>query len=268
MLADPGDCIGIWDMNAPTKPAPARAQKTSIRGHLDGASDYLGFVSDITMASGLIVIAAIVTGMPGWVGFQAGAVFAALILGIVVLQRQLHAAHRLSSADRVTLVRAAVAALCAGLLFHGDTATTLGWWLSALAGAALVLDGIDGWLARRTGTASAFGARFDMETDAFFILVLSGLVWQLDKVGPWVLAIGAMRYVFLACAVLLPALNAPLFPSKRRQTVCVIQVVALVVCLLPAVGAGWATVIAAGALAALIYSFAIDTIWLLTRPAR
>jgi len=252
-------------MGTQSKHVPSRAQKPSIHGHLDGASDYLGFVSDITMASGLLVITVIVAGVPGVVGFQAGAVFAALILGIVALQRHFHTEYRLSSADRVTLVRAAVAALCAGLLFHGDTATALGWWLSALAGTALVLDGVDGWLARRTGTASPFGARFDMETDAFFILVLSGLVWQLDKVGPWVLAIGAMRYAFLAAAIVLPALNEPLFPSKRRQTVCVIQVVALVVCLLPAVGSGWATLIGAGALVALTYSFAVDTVWLLTR---
>ena len=254
-------------MGTQTKHASPGAQKPSSVGHLDGASDYLGFVSDITMASGLIVVTAVVVGVPGSVGFQAGAVFAALILGIVALQKHFRTDHRLSSADRVTLVRAAVAALCAGLLFHGDTATALGWWLSALAGTALVLDGIDGWLARRTGTASAFGARFDMETDAFFILVLSGLVWQLDKVGPWVLAIGAMRYAFLAAATVLPALNEPLFPSKRRQTVCVIQVVALIVCLLPAVGSVWATIIGAGALAALTYSFAVDSIWLLARRA-
>ena len=258
--------MGFRDMGTQTKHATAQMQKPSNRGHLDATTAYLGFVSDITMATGLIVVTAVVAGVPGWVGFQAGAVFAALTLGIIALQKHFHTDHRLSSADRVTLVRAAVAALCAGFLFHGDTATALGWWLSALAGTALVLDGIDGWLARRSGTASAFGARFDMETDAFFILVLSGLVWQLDKVGPWVLAIGAMRYVFLAAATLLPALNAPLFPSKRRQTVCVIQVAALVICLLPAVGPGLATVLGAGALIALVYSFTIDVAWLLARP--
>ena len=38
---------------------------------------------------------------------------------------------------------------------------------------ALALDGVDGQVARRTGTASELGARFDMEVDAFLILVLS-----------------------------------------------------------------------------------------------
>ena len=38
---------------------------------------------------------------------------------------------------------------------------------------ALVLDAVDGRVARRTGTVHPLGARFDMETDAFLILVLS-----------------------------------------------------------------------------------------------
>ena len=59
----------------------------------------------------------------------------------------------------------------------------------ALATVALVLDGVDGRVARRTGTVSAFGARFDMEVDAFLILVLS--VCVAAQVGWWVLAIGS-----------------------------------------------------------------------------
>ena len=38
--------------------------------------------------------------------------------------------------------------------------------------------------------ASAFGARFDMETDALLLLVLAALAWQFDKAGAWVLASG------------------------------------------------------------------------------
>ncbi len=234
---------------------------------MDVKHAYLGFVSDITMATGLVVAIALLAGAPGAVTLQAVVVFAAMSLGIVALQNHLHSEHRLGPADKVTLVRAAVAAVFAGLLFHGDTASDVGWWLSVVAGIALALDGIDGWLARRTGTASAFGARFDMETDAFFILVLSCLVWQLDKVGPWVLAIGAMRYLFVGAAAVMPCLAEPLFPSKRRQAICVVQVMALVICLLPAVGSRPATAVAAVALLALIYSFSYDAVWLIRRAA-
>ena len=68
--------------------------------------------------------------------------------------------------------------------------------LVRLAAVALALDAVDGWVARRTGTVSELGARFDMEADAFLILVLSGFV--ADSLGGWVLAIGLMRYAFVA----------------------------------------------------------------------
>ena len=42
-----------------------------------------------------------------------------------------------------------------------------------LSSVALALDGVDGQVARRTRTVSALGARFDMEVDAFLVLVLS-----------------------------------------------------------------------------------------------
>ena len=68
----------------------------------------------------------------------------------------------------------------------------------------MALNGADGWVARRTRTASAFGARFDMETDALLILVLSALVWRMEKAGAWVIASGLMRYAFVAAAIAWP----------------------------------------------------------------
>ncbi|MEZ5583441.1 MAG: CDP-alcohol phosphatidyltransferase family protein [Candidatus Competibacteraceae bacterium] len=74
-----------------------------------------------------------------------------------------------------------------------------GFWLMILIAISVVLlDGVDGWLARRSNTVSDFGARFDMETDALLIAVLALLVWRLDKVGVWILLAGALRYLFVA----------------------------------------------------------------------
>ncbi len=51
----------------------------------------------------------------------------------------------------------------------------------ALAVPALILDGVDGWVARRTGTANDAGARLDMEVDAALILVLrKSIPWPDD----------------------------------------------------------------------------------------
>ena len=83
----------------------------------------------------------------------------------------------------------------------------------ALAASVAVLDGVDGWLARRTRMASAFGARFDMETDAALILVLAVLAWQFGRAGAWVLACGLLRYAFVGAGVLWPWLRSPCRPA-------------------------------------------------------
>ena len=51
------------------------------------------------------------------------------------------------------------------------------WYVVAICIGILALDGVDGWLARRFGTETAFGGRFDMEVDAGVIAVLSVLAW-------------------------------------------------------------------------------------------
>jgi phosphatidylglycerophosphate synthase len=116
-----------------------------------------------------------------------------------------------------------VAALAAGSFAH-DTPVAL---LVTLAAVALALDAVDGPVARRTGTATAFGARFDGEVDAFLILALS--VYVAPACGAWVLAIGAARYVFLAGERLLPWMRAPLPPRRWRRAVAATQGVVLTV---------------------------------------
>ena len=100
---------------------------------------------------------------------------------------------------------------------------------------AAALDGVDGALARGRGEASEFGARFDMETDALLILVLAALVWQHGKAGVWILLAGLLRYLFVAASYACPWLGAALPPSRRRQAVCVVQIVSLIGALAPLV---------------------------------
>jgi hypothetical protein len=61
---------------------------------------------------------------------------------------------------------------------------------------------------------------------------------------------------------LLPWLRRPLPPSRRRQAVCVVQGVTLLLCLLPPVSAALASLAAGLALLALLASFAADVIHL------
>jgi phosphatidylglycerophosphate synthase len=129
----------------------------------------------------------------------------------------------LGPADIVTLTRAtltcAVAALVATSLRSGELIDSSPWttMITALAGLSLVLDLVDGQVARATGTASAFGARFDGEMDAFLMLVLSA--WVAPALGWWALTIGLARYVFAAAGWILPWLRARLPPRYWRKVV-------------------------------------------------
>jgi phosphatidylglycerophosphate synthase len=193
------------------------------------------------------------------------------VLAAVVLRNlpEAVAGSGIGPANRVTLGRATlVVAVVALTVWPGPLSARGHWWILTLSVAAMALDGVDGQIARRTRSESAFGARFDMEIDALLLLALSAVVWQSGKVGVWVLMIGAIRYLFVLAGVVLPAMQRPLPPSFRRKTVCVVQGVALVACVAPIFSAGMATAASAAALLLLTYSFAVDTWWLFRVPLR
>lgn len=178
-----------------------------------------------------------------------------------------HPHARLGAANVITLGRlvltCALAAYLAAPLALRDPAT--GWTVAALCVVALALDGVDGWAARRSGLSSAFGARFDMETDAFLGAVLALLVWLSGKAGVWVLALGGLRYLWIAGGLVMPWLSAPLPESLRRKTVCVIQIAALAALVSPALVPPLSGPVAAMATALLVWSFAVDGLWLWRR---
>ncbi|MEM7443448.1 MAG: CDP-alcohol phosphatidyltransferase family protein [Pseudomonadota bacterium] len=161
----------------------------------------------------------------------------------------------------LTLSRTVIVCAMAGVLVAGLVAPWA-WPMVVVASIALILDGFDGWAARRFAISSRFGARFDMEIDALCLLVLSVMVFDLGKVGPIVLLIGLARYGFVVAGWLWPALERPLPPSARRKTVCVVQGIVLTVCLAPIIPTWLATPAVLAALALLVYSFTVDTIWL------
>jgi phosphatidylglycerophosphate synthase len=172
-------------------------------------------------------------------------------------------------ANRVTLFRTTLILPVAALLVTpGSIAGSTAWVAIAVATLALALDGVDGAVARRTGTATLFGARFDMELDAFLILALAGLVWVGTPLGPWVLWIGLIRYAFLLAGWLWAPLRAELPGSFRRKVVCVVQVAGLLIALAPLTPTGADRVVCATALALLAYSFGVDVRWLVRGASR
>jgi phosphatidylglycerophosphate synthase len=198
---------------------------------------------------------------------KAAAVFlAGAVLVLVGLSRH-HPFVSFGAANHVTVTRGALVALLAGLIGE-RTAIGLPALVTAAAVIIAVLDGADGWLARRTHMVSDFGARFDMETDALFIMVLAALAWQYERSGVWVLASGLLRYVFVGAGMAVPWLRQPLPPSIRRKSIAVVQVVALILTLAPFVPATMAQATAALGLCLLALSFLVDVMWLWQQAAR
>jgi len=216
------------------------------------------------MAIGLAALAAVVARElalgPTYVA-KVMAVFAVVAGLVLVNLGSHHPFARFGPANQLTLTRAAFMALLAGLI-GGQGGTAFAGLAFALAIAAALPDAVDGPVARATGMTSAFGARFDMETDAALLAVLAALAWQLDKAGPWVLASGLARYAFVAAGAVAPWLRAPLAPSFRRKLVCAVQTAALVTVLAPVLSPPVTSILAALALGLLLFSFAADVIWL------
>jgi phosphatidylglycerophosphate synthase len=168
----------------------------------------------------------------------------------------------LGPAGLVTLVRSVLvggltALVADRLLTGGNSAVAT---LVVVATVALVLDAVDGQVARRSGTASALGARFDMEVDAFLILVLSVHVALL--VGPWALAIGLMRYGFVAASWMLPWMRAALPARFSAKTVAALQGIVLVVATAEVLPRSLTVGLVTTALALLAWSFGRDVAWL------
>jgi phosphatidylglycerophosphate synthase len=212
----------------------------------------IGLVGQVTLLAGLAVSVGL--GPAGWL---VGTAYGAVLCALLTRGMDRSGTPALGPADRVTLVRATLVGAVTALSAARHPATGV---LVAIAVVALVLDGVDGAVARRSGTASRLGARFDMEVDAFLILVLSVDVARSS--GVWVLAIGAMRYGFVAASWVLPWLRRALPYRYWRKVVAAIQGMVLVAAVSGVPPRPVIIALVASALALLVESFGRYILWL------
>jgi phosphatidylglycerophosphate synthase len=191
----------------------------------------------------------------GWV-----VAMAAQVTVVDLLARGLRrsAAVCLGPANRVTLVRSVLTCTVAGLVASSFQEPVPAWLVAGPAAAALALDAVDGQVARRTGSVTRLGARFDMEVDALLILVLSGYVGR--SVGWWVLSIGLARYLLLAAQHLAPPLRGDVAPRRWRKVVAAVQGVVLVAATAGLLPGAWSSVALGVALALLAASFGTEAV--------
>jgi phosphatidylglycerophosphate synthase len=213
-----------------------------------------GAIALVTMGAALA--ATVGLSDTGWVvGIASGSA-----MTVALARGALRYGHdRMGPADWVTLVRATIAVGVAALVADSfdEPHVTL---LVTLSSVALVLDAVDGWVARRSRAPSKLGAKFDAEVDAFLILALS--VYVARSTGAWVLLIGAARYAFLAAGWWLPWMRAELPPRYWRKVVAAVQGIVLTIAAADVLPPPLIEAALAGALALLGESFGRDVWWL------
>jgi phosphatidylglycerophosphate synthase len=231
----PGDLVVTQDLRGPLVRAPAA-----------------GLGAQLLLLTALWA-AGVCLGVAGWLAGTAYALILSAALRSALRRSQ---TRKFGPANGVTLARATlvgcVTAIVAQTLAEDEPVAVL----VVIAAAALALDAVDGRIARRTGTTTPLGARFDMEVDAFLILVLS--VFVSHSFGLWVLAIGMMRYAFVAAGRLAPWLRAPLSPTRGGKTVAALQGIVLVVSAAEITPRWFTFALLALALSSLTWSFGRD----------
>lgn len=164
-------------------------------------------------------------------------------------------------ANLITLARSLLVGAVIALVVSGfsggwqDGQRALAVGLSVVA---VILDGVDGRVARRTRTSSAFGARFDVEIDSVLALALAiGLARELT---PLALVLGLARYLYLTGARIWPWLNLALPTRLSRKIIGLLGTLTLIIATAdfgpPSLGIG---VVAAGT-AVVLFSFGRDIV--------
>jgi phosphatidylglycerophosphate synthase len=168
-------------------------------------------------------------------------------------------ADGLGPANTVTLTRATLVGGVAALVTDSLAGPAPVPMLVVLTIVALLLDTVDGWVARRTGTTSRLGGLFDQEVDSFLILVLS--VYVAFATVWWVLAIGLARYAFAVAGWMLPWLRGTLPPRYWGKVVAATQAITLTVAMADVLPRSWTYVILVASAALLAESFGHSVWW-------
>ena len=206
------------DEDAPraVRPADEDALPTILRASMLGMLATAAVLGIVSATAGL--------GVAGWIAGLASGSAAGLLIATARMRSDQPSVH---PADWVTLTRAVLVAGVAGLVADSFSRPVSITALVTLSIVALVLDAVDGQVARRTSTATPLGARLDGEVDAFLILLLSITVSR--DYGWWVLAIGAARYALLLAGWLIPWLAATLPTRHWRKVVAAVEGIVLTV---------------------------------------
>jgi CDP-diacylglycerol--glycerol-3-phosphate 3-phosphatidyltransferase len=103
----------------------------------------------------------------------------------------------LGAGNALTMLRGLALGLVAGFLFSPWPPGRLAWLPALLYTASILVDYLDGYLARVTHHATRLGANLDVEFDALGILIATSLAVNYSQLPWWYLPLGLSRYLFL-----------------------------------------------------------------------
>ena len=198
------------------------------------------------------------------VGLQTQALFAAVVFYFVGSMLMIHLFRRgfphtqLGLGNFITLGRFVLVSALFSVVFGLANP----WLIIFISVFALVLDGFDGFFARRAGKVSEFGARLDMEVDSALAAVLALSLWSSGLVGIEILLLAIPRYVFAFAANIFPWMTSPLPYSLARRVISVIQIASLIGLHAPFLPEALIAPVALIVIGLLIWSFGRDMIWL------
>jgi len=168
--------------------------------------------------------------------------------------------HVFGLANAITLLRGGLYAVVAGFLVVPST-TAVAWVPALCYGAGVVLDRLDGAVARSVGEETGLGQRLDMAVDTFGFVVapLVAVLW--GQLPVWYLAISAARHVYLAGIYVRRRSGRPIHnrpDSDLGKYLAGVQMVFITVALVPAVPTGLVFAVAPAILAPSLAVFLRD----------
>ncbi len=142
----------------------------------------------------------------------------------------------LGAGNIASLFRGALIAALFGFLFLPFPEGKLAWLPGLLYTAAVLVDFLDGALARLTNHATRLGEILDMNFDGLGMLAATAIIVHYGKVPFWYLGVGLARYLFLFGIWMRVHLGKDIFPmppSVRRRGMAAVQMGFVAVMLWP-----------------------------------
>ena len=139
-------------------------------------------------------------------------------------------------ANYLTIFRGLLICELAGFIFLTPPEIRIGWIPGSLYIAVLMMDCLDGYVARLRSETSIFGEFLDRDFDALGALISVMLAAHYAKVPDWYVIVGVAYYVFTFGGWLRRKIGRPLYPlpaSRYRRYISVLQSVFIAAAILP-----------------------------------